>query len=296
MVPYLSRPGRNTRTRATRSALPLCFYAPPSKRLDTREAGAYVRWRVIAVITAGGCVDGAFARAIGTPVKALAPMGSATLLDRSIDAGRQCGASSIVVVGGAEVGAYCGTRIDALVRATGDGRANLEAALCSARDNESLLLLTSDLPFLTYAPLAEFLSRVGDAEVAMPLATPAAYALAYPGAPGHLTALGSERVASGSVFYFSPRSAARAITIARELFAARKSLLRLALLLEPALIARYCARRLRIADIEGYAARRFGIRARAVRECGPELCYDVDTLADYRYAREHLETPDGSLH
>jgi hypothetical protein len=29
MVPYLSRPGRDIRTRATRSALLLRFYAPP---------------------------------------------------------------------------------------------------------------------------------------------------------------------------------------------------------------------------------------------------------------------------
>jgi CTP:molybdopterin cytidylyltransferase MocA len=251
---------------------------------------------MIAVITAGGCVDGDFARAIGTPVKALAPIGNGRLLDRSIDASRQCGASSIVVVGGAEVGAYCGTRIDALIPAVDDGRANLEAALRCARDSESLLLLTSDLPFLTHAPLAQFLSRVGEAEVAMPLATPEAYGQAYPGAPSHLTTLGSERVAGGSVFYFSPGSAAHAIRIARELFAARKSLLRLALLLEPPLIARYCARRLRIAHIEEYAARRFGIQARAVRECGPALCYDVDTLADYRYACEHFETPGGSAY
>ena len=37
--------------------------------------------RVRAVITAGGTVRGAFAQALGTPVKALAPFGTGTLLD-----------------------------------------------------------------------------------------------------------------------------------------------------------------------------------------------------------------------
>jgi GTP:adenosylcobinamide-phosphate guanylyltransferase len=248
-----------------------------------------VNFQMIAVITAGGCVDGAFAQAIGTNVKALAPLAFGRLIDTSIDACRRCGASSIAVVGGTEVGAYCGTRIDTLLPAVADGRANLETALRSAAADEPLLLLTSDLPFLAAAPLSDFLARVGDAEIAMPLATPTAYLAAYPGAADHVTRLGVERVVSGSVFYFSPGSAPRAIAIARELFAARKSLLRLALLLDAGLIARFCLQRLRIGHLEEYAARRLGIRARAVPDCAPELCYDVDALADYRYALEHLE-------
>jgi hypothetical protein len=49
MVPYLSRPGRDTRTRATRSALPLCFYAPPRRRgSGAFVAGTAVIWRLSA--------------------------------------------------------------------------------------------------------------------------------------------------------------------------------------------------------------------------------------------------------
>ncbi|HTU82375.1 MAG TPA: NTP transferase domain-containing protein [Candidatus Acidoferrales bacterium] len=243
---------------------------------------------MIAVITAGGRVDGAFAQAIGTDVKALAPLGSRKLIDTAIDTSRRCGASSITVVGDQEVGAYCGARIDALLPAVADGRANLETALRVARADEPLLLLTSDLPFLAAAPLADFLSRVGDAEIAMPLATPAAYLATYPGAADHTTSLGGERVVNGSVFYFAPGSAPRAVRIARELFAARKSLLRLALLLDARLIARFFLGRLRIRHVEAYAAAHLQIRARAVMDCAPELCYDVDTLDDYRYALEHL--------
>jgi GTP:adenosylcobinamide-phosphate guanylyltransferase len=230
---------------------------------------------MIAVITAGGRVEGAFAHAIGTHVKALAPIGSGRLLDAAIDTSRLCGASSVAVVGDAEVGSYCGARIDTLIPAVADGGENLAAALRSARSDEPLLLLTSDLPFLTAPALADFLARVGDAEVAMPLALPAAYLTAYPGV-------------SGSVFYFAPGSAVRALEIARKLFAARKSLLRLATLLDGALLLRFCIGRLRVAHVEDYAARRFGIHARGVVGSAPELCYDVDTLTDYRYALERL--------
>lgn len=243
---------------------------------------------MIAVITAGGRVEGAFAHAIGTHVKALAPIGSGRLLDAAIDTSRLCGASSVAVVGDAEVGSYCGARIDTLIPAVADGGENLAAALRSARSDEPLLLLTSDLPFLTAPALADFLARVGDAEVAMPLALPAAYLTAYPGAPDHVSAIGAERVVSGSVFYFAPGSAVRALEIARKLFAARKSLLRLATLLDGALLLRFCIGRLRVAHVEDYAARRFGIHARGVVGSAPELCYDVDTLTDYRYALERL--------
>jgi hypothetical protein len=41
---------------------------------------------------------------------------------------------------------------------------------------------------------------------------------------------------------------------------------------------------LRIADIERRAESVFGVRAAAIRDTAPGLCYDVDTLEDYRYA------------
>jgi hypothetical protein len=99
-----------------------------------------------------------------------------------------------------------------------------------------------------------------------------------------VTAIGGERVANGSVFFITAGARARIGPIATRLFDARKSLLAMARLLGPALLARFVLRQLRIADVEQRGRDVLGLDARAIRDMSPSLCYDVDTLADYMYA------------
>lgn len=241
---------------------------------------------MIAAITAGGRVDGELAAAIGTSVKALARVGAATLVDAAIAAARDAGASRIAVIGGAEVRAHCSGAVDAVIDESTDGRENIRRAIATGI-GEPLLLLTSDLPFVDGSSLAAFLHACGDADVALPLASAADYERAYPGAPPHLTRIGNERVANGSVVYFAPDVAPRVLVVAGRLFEARKSLLRMAALLGPALLARFATGTLRVAHVEARAQALLGIAARAVRNAAPNLCYDIDTLEDYRYARAY---------
>jgi GTP:adenosylcobinamide-phosphate guanylyltransferase len=238
---------------------------------------------LIAAITAGGRVDGALAAALGTTVKALARVGTATLLDAAIAAAREAGAKRIAVIGGAEVRAHCSRTVDVVIDESTDGRENLRRAIATGTD-QPLLLLTSDLPFVDGASLAAFLCACGDADVALPLASAAEYERAYPGAPPHVTRIGKERVANGSVVYFAPNVAPRVLVVAGRLFEARKSLVRMAALLGPALLARFAMGTLTVGHVEARAQALLGIRARAVRDAAPNLCYDVDTLDDYRYA------------
>jgi GTP:adenosylcobinamide-phosphate guanylyltransferase len=241
-----------------------------------------------AAITAGGRVDGAFAAAIGTEVKALAPVGSGRrLIDSSIDAARAAGAARIAVIGPRSVHEHCGMRIDEAIDESPSGEENLRRALASAR-GAPLLLMTSDLPFVTSHATMEFLERAAGSDVAMPLAAATAYEVAFPGAPEHTVSLGGERVANGNVFWFAPQTGPRLTEIATRLFSARKSLTRMAALLGPVLLLRFATRRLRIADIENRAHALFGLRVNAVRDCAPGLCYDIDTQADYDYALERL--------
>jgi len=96
--------------------------------------------------------------------------------------------------------------------------------------------------------------------------------------------LAGERVANGSVFLIE-RSAREPLEgVAGRFFSARKSLPRLALLLGPALCLQFAVKRLTIGAIEARAAKLLRVRARAVRDCSPGLCYDVDDLADWAYA------------
>jgi molybdopterin-guanine dinucleotide biosynthesis protein A len=241
---------------------------------------------VIAAITAGGWVEGAFAALIGSDVKALAPIGDRLLIDAAIESAKAAGAARIVVVGNATVRAHCGERVDEVVDAVADGRENLRRALFAAR-GEDLLLLTSDLPFITGDALDDFLSRRGDADIAMPLAEASEYEARFPGAADHATAIGNARVVNASVFFFRGDVVERVEPVSQQFFEARKNLTRMAALTGPVLLMKYLTGSLQIEDVERRAEGVFGVKARAVRNASPLLCYDVDTIDDYRYAVKH---------
>jgi CTP:molybdopterin cytidylyltransferase MocA len=236
------------------------------------------------VITAGGRIEEAFAAAAGTAVKALAPLGAGALIDVAIEAARGAGCGAIAVVGGAAVRAHCAGRVERFIDESPSGAENVRRAL-EAWPGEPLLYLTSDIPFVTAAGLRDFLGRAQHFALAMAIADAGRYARAFPGAPPHEVRLGGERFANGSVFRFAPGAPEAVMTMAGSFFDARKDLRRLAGLLGPRLAWRFVTGRLRIADVERRARDVLGVPVAAIRACDPGLCYDVDTLEDWEYAR-----------
>jgi CTP:molybdopterin cytidylyltransferase MocA len=236
-----------------------------------------------AVVTAGGRVDGTFAKEIGTPVKALAPFGGGVLLDVVLSAIAGAGIADVAVVGDPDVLARAGASAR-LVPAAHDGATNIARALDAWPNGDDLLFATSDLPFAAAADLRSFLDACAAYDLALPLAASTTYERAYPNAPPHVTELGGERVANGSVFFIRSSARAPLSAVAGQFFGARKSPFGMARLLGGALLLRYLLRQLRIADIEARAERVLGVRAAAIRDAAPGLCFDIDTLEDYRYA------------
>ena len=237
-----------------------------------------------AVITAGGLVGGAFAEAIGTNVKAMAPYGSRALIDVAVDACSGAEIDGVVVIGGDEVRAHLAGRDGVrVIGAEIDGRTNVLRAL-DAWPGERFVYLTSDMPFATASGLRDLIVRSERYALTMALADVDAYEARFPGAPGHSVTLGGERVANGNAFVIAPSAVAPVRAMATKFFAARKSLLKLALLLGPSMCLRFATKRLTIADVQAYGQRRLGVAVEALRGCDPGLCYDVDVLADYQYA------------
>jgi len=242
---------------------------------------------VHAVITAGGTVDGELAAAMRTRVKALASLRERTLIDVALAACDGAGIDDVLVVGGAEVRAHLSGRSNVrIVEADADGRVNVLRAL-DGWPGDRFVYLSSDLPFVSADGLRTFVTRSAEFAVTMALADVTAYVRRFPGAPAHAVSLRGERFVNGSAFVIGPEAVAPARELATKLFAARKNLARLALLLGPALCVRFAARRLGLSDLERYGTRRLGVRVAAIRGCDPGLCYDVDTLDDYAYARAH---------
>jgi CTP:molybdopterin cytidylyltransferase MocA len=240
-----------------------------------------------AVITAGGTVDEPFARTLGTPVKALAPFGTRTLLDVAIEACAQAGIARIAVVGGAEVRAHLRGSEVRIIDAVEDGATNVQRAL-GAWPGERFVYLTSDLPFATGEGILELLARSEPYALTMGLASVEAFEGAFPGAPPQGVALRGERVVNACAFVLAAEALDPVCGLATRFFEARKSLFALARLLGPALCLRFLCKRLGVADVEAYARRVLGISVGAVRDTDPGLCYDIDTLEEYRYACTRL--------
>ncbi|HET6276924.1 MAG TPA: NTP transferase domain-containing protein [Candidatus Cybelea sp.] len=240
-----------------------------------------------AVITAGGRIDGAFAEAAGTTVKALAPVRGTTMLERMIGALRAAGVSEIAVVGGNEVRAECGSTIERFVQESESGSENLLRALRAWPEDERLIYATSDLPYVTAAAIGDFVKRVGQGTLAVALSEYADFTARFPGAPPFGITLARERVVNGGLFSIPQGAGEKLAAMATRFFEARKRPWRMASLVGPAVLIRFLSGRLRVADLETMALHVLQVPAQALRGCSPELAFDVDTIDEYTYVCAH---------
>jgi GTP:adenosylcobinamide-phosphate guanylyltransferase len=242
---------------------------------------------VNAVITAGGRVDGEYAAEAGTDVKALAVVRGATMLARIIEGVRAAGATRIAVIGGDEVRRACEGDVERVIPERPRGSENVIAALRAWSDHdEPLLYATSDMPYASAAAVCDFARRAPDGHVSISLCDYAVFDSRFPQAPpGFGIRLAGERVVNGGLFVIPAGAAERIAGIAAQFFDARKAPWKMVRLVNPGAALRFAFGRLSIAHLETEARRIAGVPATAVRNCAPELGYDADSVAEYRYAR-----------
>jgi len=241
-----------------------------------------------AVITAGGPIEGAFARASGTSLKALAPVRGRTMLARTIEALRAIEVDRIAVVGNDEISGAVGSLVDRIVPDGGSGSRNILGALGAwPEDGEPLLYLTCDMPYVTAAALSDFASRTPGDALAMALCEADAFAARFPRASGFGITLAGERVVNGGVFHIPAGAAPRIRSFATQLFEARKAPWRMAAIAGPMLLLRFIIGRASIAHLEERGRLLLDIPVTAVRNCAPELGFDADTIAEYRHACDY---------
>ena len=238
-----------------------------------------------AVITAGGFVDDAFAAAAGARIKALAPIRNRTMLDRAIGAIAGCGIADIALIGAPEVQATCDGRVRG-IDARESGSENVLLALNAWPDDEPLLYLTSDMPYITVEALRAFIERTPPNALSMPLTEYDAFVQRFPDAPPFGITLAGERVVNGGAFIIPAGARDRITKLATTMFEARKAPWKMATLVGPLFLLRFALKRLSIADLERQAQRILGIPAVGVRNAAPELAYDADVVEEYRYACE----------
>jgi GTP:adenosylcobinamide-phosphate guanylyltransferase len=240
-----------------------------------------------AVITAGGPIDGEYARRAGTALKALAPVRGRTMIERTIDALHACGISGVAVVGNTQVARVCEPLGARMLDDAGTGSGNVLRALAAWPDDEALLYLTCDMPYVNAASVQWCIDRSDAATLAMPLTEHAAYLQRFPGAPDAGITLNRERVVNGGVFHIPAGAQGKIRSFATSLFEARKAPWRMATIAGPAMLVRFAIGRAGITALEARAQTVLGIPVTAVRGAPPELAFDADTIADYEFAIAH---------
>jgi len=246
------------------------------------------------ILPAGGRISGSFAAAAGTGVKALIPVGGRTVLERTLAALRGTGrVGRIVVIGPAEVAAHPAARAaDAVLPEGGStGPANIVRGIEWLRDAsggrhaERVLVVTTDLPFLTPEAINSFLDACpSDLDACVPVVRRDEFEARFPGSSGTYVRLRDGQWAIGCAFLVNPAMVLGNRARIEGVFAARKSPIAMARLLGPLFIARLLFGRLTVGQIEQRCLDILGCTGAGVRGCPPELAFDIDRPGDYRYA------------
>ncbi len=249
------------------------------------------------IVPAGGRIDEAFSRVVGTKSKALIRLDGRTVLERTLTAFKESGrARRIVLVGSAEVLEHADAGLaDAGLREGASGPENIFRALDylleSDEKPERLLICTCDLPFIEANSILRFLAMCPeDKDFCVPLISEDDFAEAYPQAPATFVDLRDGTYTTGCLYNVTAEGLKRAIHHIDRLFLNRKSKIGLARMLGWRFVVLLLSKRLTIRDVEDKVMELLGCPGAAVPGSPAELAYDIDYLEDYHYALQALRT------
>lgn len=246
-----------------------------------------------AILPAGGHIDPVFAARVGTDVKALIELAGETILSRTLRVLRETGrVGRIALIGGAAIQQSREAGLADLVLEEGtSGPDNILRgleALGGTGAAGKVLVVTSDLPFLTRDLVNGFLDACPDRAICVPLVKESEWQRTYPNTSSTFVRLRDGSFTIGGIYLMDAAALQQARPHLERVFAVRKSKLGMARLLGPGFVMRFLSRNLAVNDLEAKIQTLLGCTGAAVRDCAPELAYDIDFLDDYEYAAEHL--------
>jgi GTP:adenosylcobinamide-phosphate guanylyltransferase len=248
-----------------------------------------------AIIPAGGEIDPDFAQLAGTNNKALIPIQGQTVLERIVTALRDSGRiRRVAVTGPKSVHESPGGRMaDLLLEPGFSGPDNIMRGLeALSRENapDKVVVVTSDLPFLTSSIVKRFLDACPtDKDICLPLIGRDEYEARFPGSTSTFVKLKDGSWTAGCMYLLDVRALRQAKPYIDKIFEVRKSKIGMARLLGPAFLYRFITKSLTINDLEMKIESMLKCKGTAMKGCPPELAFDLDYTDDYEYALKHLE-------
>ncbi len=236
--------------------------------------------RVTAIVLAGGDASDVLAAAVGAPAKALVPLKGRPLGAYVLDAVLAARGVRRVIWVGALDGAMR-RRVDLAIpggpRLADSMALGTGAALPGLEEDERLLVITADVPWLRGASIDRFLADAGDDhDLVFPVVARPAYEATFPELSRTWVRLADGHVTGGNLL-LAREGALRALLPWVDLATRdRKVPWRLAARLGPGMALSLALGRATLAGVERRVGRLLGLRVRALRSDDPVLGTDVD--------------------
>jgi GTP:adenosylcobinamide-phosphate guanylyltransferase len=251
--------------------------------------------QVDVIIPAGGTINAAFARVVGTDNKALIALEGNTVLGNTIQCLRNTpGVRRIAVIGDENVEKASGNAVDQVLSVEQTGPQNIFKGLrwlqgCHA-PADNILIVTSDLPFITADVLKQYLELCPPGkDFCVPLVSKDEFSEKFPGAEATYVKMRDGCWTTGCAFLSTPKGLFKAMEQIEEVFKNRKSKLGIAKMLGPKFVMGYLTKTLTVADVEKKVRQILNCEAVAVPDSPAELAYDIDYIEDYHYALQTLK-------
>ena len=241
---------------------------------------------VDAVVMAGGRITGLYARAAGTPIKALAQVRGVPVVRRVTEALQATPGVARVCVVGAEAVREALPAGSLWQQETDSALGNLLAGVerLGEAGERRVLVCGGDVPALVPEAVADFLRRAPEeADICMPVVRREAFTAHFPGNLGIYVHLVEGAFTGGSQFLMRPRVIRENLPLMQALFQRRKSQIGMVRTMGLPLVWKLVTRRLTVGELEARLSELGGCRCRAVLDCRPELAFDIDNLPDLRY-------------
>jgi len=243
-----------------------------------------------AVVLAGGPSDAISALQRGAPNKAFVEIDGVTLIGRVLTALRASPSiGRIIVVAPPSVRDHPGIALADELRPDGKRiRESLRNGLEGLAADESVLVVTSDLPILTPVAVDDFVTGVRrlDADLVYGCVEKSVHMASYPQVPHTWARLRDGTFCGGGLMAIKPRAMPLLERFIERLGAARKRPWRLASLFGYDVLLRYAFGRLSIAQAQERASRILGAPVRALVSPFAQTGVNVDRVTDVALAEE----------
>jgi molybdopterin-guanine dinucleotide biosynthesis protein A len=259
---------------------------------DQKPSGSWLGERTGGVVLAGGKNPPALREAGRHEFRALIPFQGRPLVEKPLAALRGAAkVGKVALIGPREMEQAVARELyDVLVPEGGGMVENVFLGLeALGEDQDRALIISGDLPLVTAEAVDDFVTRAAQsgADIAFAIVRRQNYEARFPGGQRTYARLRDGAFTGANAMLVSPGFLLGHRELIEKAYAARKSPLRLVMILGSGLLFRFVLGRLMVEDVVRRAEEILGGRAAAIESAYPELGLDVDKPSDLEAARRY---------